>query len=306
MKISFEILVLFTSATLLFNSCSNDAPKNLEVNNKSEVKAENNLAKKPESWIKERVAKAKQELNSSAGGKLVWQAMEAHGGLEKWFKNGPISFRFDYVPTVDGTARKTVQQIDTWSNKAVHQDVLDPEDTFGWDGENAWLHRNDTANFSFSIRFWALTPYYFLGQPFIFDGKGVVIEKIDDQMLKGKAYDAVRITFEAGTGDAPDDYYINLYEKETHLLKALKYVVSYPAYFKDGGHSPEKTMVLNKLTTVDGIKLPTGYETFALNEVKGELGPKATNIEVSKISFLPDLLTTHFEVPKGASLIKDL
>jgi hypothetical protein len=306
MKINFKVQLLFTLATLLFNSCSNDNAKNFEVKSKDEVKAESNFAKKPESWIKERVAKAKKELNSSEGGKLVWQAMEAHGGLEKWFNNGPISFRFDYLPLGDGTARKTVQQIDTWSNKAVHQDVLDPEDTFGWDGENAWLHRNDTANFSFNIRFWALTPYYFLGQPFIFDGKGVIIEKLDDQMLKGIAHDAVRITFEAGTGDAPDDYYINLYDKETHELKALKYVVSYPAYFKNGVHSPEKTMVLNKLTTVDGIKLPTGYETFALSEVKGELGPKVTTIEVSKISFLPNLLVTHFEIPEGAELIKDL
>lgn len=299
-------IALIPVIALFINSC---IAENVTDNIKDETpKIEENLdlAKKPTSWIKERVEKAEKKLTSTEGGNLVWLSMEAHGGLENWFKNGPISFRFDYLPIGDGTPRITSQQIDTWSNKAVHQDISDPEDTFGWDGKNAWVKRNDTAQFDYNVRFWALTPYYFLGQPFIFDGEGVNIEKIEDQVINNVVYDAVKITFESGTGDAPDDYYINLYEKETHLLKALKYIVSYPAYFKDGGHSPEKTMVINELSSVEGIKLPTSYETFSLSQVNGELGPKVTDIKVSQLTFLPDLENNYFKVPEGAKNIKDL
>jgi hypothetical protein len=302
MKQYFKTSLLFTFVIAASTSCNSGSEEKETISNPVEVKAD--LVKKPESWIKDRVEKAEKKLNSTEGGKLVWQCMEAHGGLENWFNKGGLSFRFDYVPLGDGTARKTISQIDTWSNKAVHQDVLDNDDTFGWDGENAWLHRNDTLQFPYDVRFWALTPYYFLGQPFIFDGDGVKIEKIADDTLSGVVYDAVKITFEAGTGDAPDDYYINLYDKETHLLNALKYIVSYPSYFKDGGHSPEKTMVLFDQVEVDGIKLPTRYETYKLSEVKGELGEKVTDVQVSQISFLPNLENSYFDMPQGAELVK--
>lgn len=304
MKNNPLIILMFSVTALSIVSCGNEVEEkeNTQSNKPLEV-ADSNLVRKPDSWIKERVSNAEEKLNSTEGGKLVWQSMQAHGGLENWFNKGVISFRFDYMP-LKGGERKSISQIDIWNNKAVHQDVLDSEDSFGWDGENAWLHRNDTLQFSYDVKFWALTPYYFLGQPFIFDGEGVQIEKLADLTFEGKAYDAVKITFDAGTGDAPDDYYINLYEKETHLLKVLKYIVSYPAYFKDGGHSPEKTMVLYDLVDIEGIKLPTRYETIMFKDKTDSLGMKVTDVIASQIAFLPTLENKYFEMPDGAELVK--
>lgn len=305
MKNNLIIRSIITVSAFLTLSCESNTENRMdsEFNNSTEMDEKNSLVKKPDSWIKERVSKAEEKLNNTEGGQLVWKSMEAHGGLENWFNKGVISFRFDYMP-LKGTARKSISQIDLWNNKAVHQDVLDAEDTFGWDGENAWQHRNDTLQFPYDVRFWALTPYYFLGQPFIFDGEGVQIEKLSSQLLNGVEYDAVKITFEAGTGDAPDDYYINLYDKETHLLKALKYIVSYPSYFKDGGHSPEKTMILYDLVDIDGIKLPTRYETLMFKGEVDSLAEKVTDIVASQISFLPTTDNKYFEMPEGAELVK--
>lgn len=308
MKHFLKFTALLFSALLITAGCSTDSGKEdsqIETDNETHTEISENLVKKPDSWIKNRVAKAKEKLNSTEGGKLVWLSMEAHGGLENYYTNGAISFQFDYVPVGNGTARITTNQVDTWTNKAVHQDVENPENSFGWDGENAWYKRNDTLKFPYDVRFWALTPYTFVGQPFVFDGAGVQVEKLQDQRINGVEYDAVKITYEAGTGDAPDDYYINLYDKETHLLKALKYIVSYPSRFKKGEHSPEKTMVLYDLKTIDGITLPTRYETFKLSEKEGELGEKVTNVKVSKISFLPKLKKEHFVMPASAKITID-
>lgn len=300
-KMNSNFKTLFIIIGVAFVSCTSN---NEKANKTPLIIIENNNVRKPDNWIKERVDKAKEKLNSTEGGKLVWQSMEAHGGLENWFKNGTLSFRFDYIPMGKRTGRKTINQIDIWSNKAVQQDILDENDLCGWDGENAWVLRNDTLQFPFNVRFWALTPYYFLGQPFIFDGAGVKLEKLDDLSFDNKFYDAVKITFEAGTGDAPDDYYINLYDKETHLLKVLKYIVSYPSKFKNGGHSPEKTMTLHDFKSINGITLPTRYETLMFDDVSDSLGKKVTDIQVSQISFLPNLQNSYFEMREGAKVVE--
>jgi hypothetical protein len=55
----------------------------------------------------------------------------------------------------------------------------------------------------------------------------------------------------------------------------------------------------------DGIKLLISYETYALSETGGELGEKVTTVEVSKISSLPELENSHFEIQKGAKKITE-
>ncbi len=262
-----------------------------------------NLNKKPTSWISNRVKNANNKFKESQAGKLVLQSINAHGGLTNWFDKSALSFRFDYLPMNGKTPRKTIQQIDLWSNRAVHQDTKDNNDRFGFDGKKTWIKRNDTSKFDFDVKFWALTPYYFVGQPFIFDGKGVNLKKIEDQTLFSEPYDAVKITYDAGTGDAPDDYYINYYEKETHLLKAIKYIVSYPSYFKNGGHSPEKLMVITKYKTVENIVLAAEYETYSTDS-NGFANEKITEVFVSDIKFMPKIKDNYFEMPNGAEVIK--
>ena len=207
------------------------------------------------------------------------------------------------VPRGKGARRNTTQIVDTWNNKSVHHDLQEKTAAFGWDGKEAWVTTKDTAHFDFNLRFWALTPIYFLAQPFNFDGAGVVLEKLEDKKLGDVEYDAVKISFEKGTGDAPDDFYINYYDKKTHQLRALRYIVSYPKYFKNGGHSPEKMMTLHDFKTVKGITLPTSYKTYMLDENEGK-GAYVTDITVSDIQFLPKLKKEAFDRPvKGTTII---
>ena len=291
------ILATVLLATLLASCKESAAP------NKSKV--ESDLALVSGDWITERVEKANSKLSESVAGKLVKEAMDAAGGLNKWYGNGPISFQFDYVPRGEGARRNSTQIVDTWNNKSVHHDMVDPSASFGWDGKDAWVTMKDTASFKYNLRFWALTPIFFLAQPFNFDGEGVILERLEDKTLDGVVYDAVKISFEKGTGDAPDDYYINYYDKKTHQIAALRYIVSYPKYFKNGGHSPEKIMTLHDFKTVNGINLPTVYKTYMLgeNETKGEY---VTDITVSNIKFVRETKRSVFDMPSGVKVIDGL
>ncbi|KAA5827467.1 hypothetical protein FPF71_01085 [Algibacter amylolyticus] len=297
------LLTLTLGASIFATSCKNNTEAKTEST--TVETATKDLALKPESWINARVEKAKTKLQSTEAGNIIWQAMEAHGGLKNWYSNGPVSFHFDYLPLDGKTRRNTHQTIDTWSNKARHQSLTDSTDEFGWTGEKAWKKTKDSLAFPFDMRFWALTPHYFLSQPFVFDGEGVNFKKLEDKTHKNETFNTVKVTFSPGTGDAPDDYYILYFSKTTHKLAVIRYIVSYPEYFKNGKmkHSPEKFMEIQGYQTVSGIEFPTAYHTHWLTKNE-TAGAHITTITVDNISFKPELENDYFDMPNGAVLIE--
>lgn len=293
--------VLVALCLLMTVSCREE-PKS-EENNEVTVSSVDSSGYIPAAWISKRVQNAKSKLELSEAGTIVWNAMEAHGGLDQWYRNGALSFRFNYQPLDGSTARDSYQTVDTWSNRAKHTSIADSTAHFGYDGKTSWVQANDSTTFAYDTKFWALTPIYFLGQPFILDGEGVNLELLPKQLYNEKNNDVVKVTFDAGTGDAPDDYYILYFDVETHRLSVIRYIVSYPAYFKDGGHLPEKFMDLGEYKTVAGITFPTIYKThwLAENELPGEY---ITKIEVSDIGFTKSLKDGFFDAPDGAKIIE--
>ena len=263
------------------------------------------LVKVSDNWITKRVNRAKIKLHGSEAGKIVWNAMEAHGGLQKWYKNGPISFRFNYQPLDGSTQRDTYQVIDTWRSHARHYHINDSTSQYGWNGKNAWVLAQDSTVFPYNTRFWSLTPYFFAAQPFVLDGNGVNLELLEQKTYNERTQDVVKVTFDAGTGDAPDDYYILYFDNETHQLSVIRYIVSYPGYFKDGGHLPEKLMELNGEQMANGILFPKSYKTHWLTNQE-TAGEHITDIILSDVLFIPELELGHFDIPNGAEILEGL
>jgi hypothetical protein len=296
--------ILYSVIAFIFMiSCKNTAESRLETA-ENEMITTTSSAMVPSAWVSRRVEKAKSRLDKSDAGKVVWNAMEAHGGLKNWYENGALAFRFNYQP-LDGTPRDSYQVINTWSNKAKHTSIADSTAHYGWTGEKAWIQAKDSTAFAYDTRFWALTPYYFLAQPFVLDGEGVNLELLPEITFKDKNQDVVKVTFDQGTGDAPDDYYILYFDSKTHILSVIRYIVSYPAYFKEGEHMPEKFMELIGENKVAGISFPTNYETYWLTEAN-KPGEYITQIEVSDLTFKKELPEDYFEVPAEARIIDEL
>jgi hypothetical protein len=295
--------ILTLTVFTLLTSCK-ELSKEVKTEVETKEKIQENAFYVPSSWVAKRVAKAKTKLNNTDAGKIVWNAMEVHGGLETWYSNGPLSFRFNYQPLDTTKAqRDSYQTIDTWSNRARHTSITDSTAHFGWTGKTAWVQAADSTAFAYDTKFWALTPIYFLGQPFILDGEGVNLELQPTTFYKGAPQDVIKVTFASGTGDAPDDYYILYFQEDTHLLSAIRYIVSYPAYFKDGGHLPEKFMEVLGEKIVDGIRFPTSYRTHWLT-ADGKPGEYITKIDVSDIHFENQLPKDFFDVPSEARIVK--
>lgn len=262
------------------------------------------MAKVPKSWIDVRVRKAEQRLTATAAGTIVWNAMKAHGGLKTWYENGPLSFHFNYQPLDGDTPRNTLQAVDTWNSRARHFQYGDSTSQFGWDGEKAWTMAKDSTVFNYNTRFWALTPYFFVAQPFVLDGKGTNLELLSQIVYQGRPHHVIKVTFDAGTGDAPDDYYVLYFSTENHELKVIRYIVSYPGYFEKGKHLPEKLMELQGRQIVDGIQFPTAFKTHWLTEEE-KAGEHITDITLNEVAFLPKLEDAFFDPPEASSIKKD-
>lgn len=298
------LFTVFFIVLLIIVGCKEEKTQNTEVGT-TQAETDSNAVKVPASWIENRVAKAQEKLETSEAGKIVWEAMEAHGGLSQWFANGPISFHFNYQPLDGGEPRNTYEVVDTWRGRARHFSAVDSTQQFGWDGKEAWIKAKDSTVFNYNTRFWSLTPYFFMGQPFVLEGKGTNLELLDQVEFNDNLCNVVKVTFDSGTGDAPDDYYILYFSTRSRKLEVIRYIVSYPGYFEKGKHNPEKFMTLLGEQTVEGITFPENYKAYWLSE-KDAPGEHVTDIKLSEIKFLPELQSSYFDVPKDAKVLEGL
>ena len=280
---------------------------NSEKQTGSESTTENPTAKlleptatPPKEWIEQRVAHSKKRLAETKEGQLLWKAIEMHGGLDHWYANGPLYFRFNYNNLKTG-GPDTYQTIDTWSAKARHQLVADTNVEYGWDGEKAWKHPHD-AEVKENPRFWALTPFYFIGIPFVLADEGINLKYQGNFTFEQNQYHQILVTFDPEMGDAPDDFYVVYIDTNTFRVGGLRYVVSYPGYFAKGEHGPEKHMTYYGEQIVGGILFPRSIKTYMWD---GKAPTEhTTNITVSDISFRPDTTPNYFDVPEGSRVME--
>jgi hypothetical protein len=259
----------------------------------------------PSSWVEERLDDARTRLSATPAGQKVWSAIEAHGGLRSWLAAGTVSFDFDYRPVNDPTARRhTHQRIDLWRSHAVHESLDVDGVRFGWNGTEAWMVPNIDA-FPSPARFWSLTPYYFLGMPFVLGDPGAQFEDLGQEGLDGQPYDLVKVTYAPGTGDAPDDYYILYLHPETHRMEALRYVVSYPGFadnFGAKGRSNETLMRTTDWAEVGGLQFATTMNTFQWNEEGGGVVKPRAEVEAANIVLGETVPFEAFDPPEGAAV----
>lgn len=291
------ILPVIALMTALFLRCTAPSDPN------SDASPPDSLARVPSGWIEDRVASARERLTASEAGQLIWQAIEAHGGLDQWFSQGPLAFQFNYQPLDGSTPRNTYEVADYWSARTRHQMMPDTTVQYGWTGQEAWITPADTE-MPYNARFWSLTPYYFVGIPFVLADEGLSLEQLGEQTHEERTYDAVKITFGENVGDAPDDYYIVYIDQETKQVGVTRYIVSYPGYFPDGGHMPEKFMDWTGYQTVGGITLAKGFDTYWWKEEQP--AEHITEISVSQAAFQPDVAHTYFDAPKNAKMLTDM
>ncbi|CAM1369805.1 conserved hypothetical protein [Tenacibaculum litopenaei] len=193
------------------------------------------------------------------------KVFEKHGGIATWKKAKTMSFKVnDQEHTVDLHTRKTVVNTDAYS--------------LGFDGENVWLHQQDSTAFKGNPEFYYNLYFYFYAMPFVLADDGIVYSEAKPLTFEGKEYPGVKISYKANVGTSPDDNYFIYYNPETFQMEWLGYTVT---YFSKKPSDSFNLIKYDQWESVNGLLLPKAITWYKKDENGNPDAPARAPIEFS-------------------------
>lgn len=239
---------------------------------------------------------------------MVLRAIEAHGGLEAWYRAPTSSYAWEYSNAGANLRFKSHMVVDNRTRLAYH-DLLElgtPDapapatGRFAWDGTNAWIWP-DTLQ-SPNPMFWATTGYYFESIPFVLADPGLRYELLPEASLNGVSYDLVKVSFDDGVGESSGDTYTLYVSRDSGLVDAIRYTVTYGRGRPAPDATPRETLFsYEDYTTVDGLTVPTRFRGYWFeNGAQGEFKNEAWATE---IAFHEAFDPARLIPPEGARIV---
>jgi hypothetical protein len=198
-------------------------------------------------------------------GPAIVRRLEAAHGAEAWRARPAVAARLDV--SFGGGPPFSASLLYDHRTGRVRMDVPDTALLF-FDGERAWISPA-TADVP-RARFHLLTWPYFLAAPFKLRDPGAHLEPTGPRLLDGVEHETARLTFDAGVGDAPDDWYVIYEDPQTGLLAAMAYIVTYGGVTVEQAEAEPHAIVYHDEATVDGVTLARRW-TF--HHWSAEAGP---------------------------------
>lgn len=215
-------------------------------------------------------------------------SLKAHGGLAQWNKMNTLKY------TIERNDKPEHHLIDLKNRKVLltHDDYK-----LGFDGNEVWVTPNLEAFGKGSPRFYHNLIFYFYAIPFVLADPGINYEVLPQKEIEGQTYNVLKVSYNEGVGDAPDDYYIAHFNTETNLMNWLLYTVTY--------YSGEKSEKFNALKydwqEVNGLKIPsklTGYKY-----ADGKIGEFRYSRPFKEVSITAQATNAAiFAMPSGAAI----
>ena len=167
--------------------------------------------------------------------------------------------------------------------------------TFIYYDNDKVFHSPDLKNEK-AVRFDAYTWMYFLLFPDKLSDQGTIWSELETAELNGKMYNKQGLTFEANTGDAPDDWYVVYSDPETHMLDYVAYIVTVNKSTEAAEADPHAIGYSN-FKTIDGVPFAHNWEFYEWTK-DGGLGKVIGEAAIKDVKFVtPDINT--FKVPEG-------
>ena len=166
-----------------------------------------------------------------------------------------------------------------------------------FDGKEVYalgVNEKDMATARFDIFTWS----YFLGLPYKLDDQGTIWSNFSDSKWGAENFTTGRLTFESGTGDAPDDWYVIYKNPKTNILEGAAYIVT----FGKGKEKAEKephAIKYNQIEQVNSIPIATNW-TFHMWSLKNGYEEQIGEAKLSNIKFLKE---AEFIVPTKAKVV---
>tara|TARA_A100000171_G_scaffold52998_1_gene75239 strand:- start:10121 stop:10933 length:813 start_codon:yes stop_codon:yes gene_type:complete len=215
---------------------------------------------------------------------------EAHGGWDTWNKMNNLCFEMDgrggtETHTTDLKNRKAKIEHKDWS--------------IGYDGNEVWLLQNKENAYQGNARFYHNLMFYFYAMPFILGDDGIVYSEVEPTELDGKIYNGIKIGYENGVGDSPEDEYILYFDPETNQMTWLGYTVTY----RSGEESEDWHFIkYDTWTEVNGLLLPEKLTWYNVKDNKPT--DERNDLRFDKITISDLKLDADvFAKPEGATVV---
>lgn len=199
------------------------------------------------------------------------RALEAHGGLENYEKFRSLEFKLENWPFGKKAPLTDLHRVDLQNRKVL---IEGDKYRLGFDGDEVWVENPKALGTP--ADFYYATPYYFSLVPFVFTDPGTILEDQGPVTFQNTLYQAVKVTYESGIGDTPEDYYVLYLDPESYEVKMMSYIVSFPA-FRNGKQVQElepHVIVYRDYQEVEGLKMPHSFAFYNWNEGMIDLGEK--------------------------------
>ena len=146
-------------------------------------------------------------------------------------------------------------------------------------------------------RFLALLNYHFLNLPWLLKDPGVNLAGPESRRLFDDPTDwvVIRVTYDAGVGDTPDDWYDLYIHPASYRLKACGYVVTYDALLPEGvDATPPHVLVYDEWDREAGLMVPSRFTIYE------EDGSVYARCDISGWSFTEPFDESRVIMPPGA------
>ena len=220
----------------------------------------------------------------------ITKVFNAHGSIDTWNEMKSLVFTME---------KPNGAEVTTTNLKNRKSLIEMPKHAIGFNGEEVWLHSKDTVTYKGNPRFYYNLMFYFYAMPFIVGDDGIIYEDVEPLEFEGETFPGIKIVYEAGVGESPEDEYILYYDPETYKMEWLGYTVT---FFSKEKSKEFHFIKYGNWQTVNGLLLPEtltwyNYENNMPTTKRNDL--KFTDVELSRE--MPD--AEIFEVPEGAELI---
>ena len=222
--------------------------------------------------------------------------IEAAHGLAAWRSHKAIQADFDVE--FDGKPALACTMLLDISDGRVRMELADGT-LLVFDGHSAWVSPAQSA--MEQARFHLLTWTYFMASPMKLRDPGSHLAPLDPMPLHGQHIPAAKLTFDAGVGDSPDDWYILYRNPASQRLAALAYIVTYGGVPAEDAEKEVRAITYDDFQVAGGVMLATRWSFWMWNAQEGTHGPPLGQARLTNIKFInpqPDA----FKKPADARL----
>ena len=142
----------------------------------------------------------------------------------------------------------------------------------------------------------AYTFSYFFMLPYKLSDAGTVWKDMGIKYSEGRSYETQQLSFETGTGDAPDDWYL-IYPEVDGLITLAAYIVTGGKTTKEEAEKNPHAIKYEDYQAIEGIPIARSWGFWNWNEKDG-ITEQIGEAELTNVRFLSEQ-ESKVEVPKG-------